>query len=181
MALTSKQIAQILEDIEKNVSVNKLKFSGISVWPLLRLEILSKLRSEPTNDYCNNKNSARFTIGMFLRNLCKTCFLYLFLIVRILRGIIRGDTMRKKDVVFLSMQNERRLKIGGEYFGIFADTLKERLSNFGIKALCIDLYDRQFMYKEPSYGLPFPIEFDPLFYFIKFIHLNRLKYFPIPI
>lgn len=136
---SNKEALEIILDIEKEISVDKIEFKGIKIWPLIRLE-LWKILQNGSGSLTNTHQPAFFNRWVKFKKrilIYKEFFFNKF-----------KKRFTKTEAVFLIAPNERRVKIEGKYYSQFSNSVQELLWELDIPSVTLDLARKNL----PVYG-----------------------------
>jgi len=152
-----KDIITILNDIEDNIPVEKIKHGDLSLWPLIRLEILKNLAN---NSPFTTKNvDAKLEIKISSSNTIK----------KYIKGFFHQTKYREADGLFLVSSTNRTQKIDGKYASPFSNSLMDFSKEMGIDVASLDISRRKLPVYDQTYFIDKEVP-TSIYYLVKKIH-----------
>lgn len=153
--ISTTKIIYHLNEIEKRLPVNEWTVDSISIWPLLRIDLASKLRDYYAalafDESCkpkNNRNKYLKYLSFAAREIIqisKYCTMYLKYCTMYLNDYSKNaDAGSHKDIVFLSNGISYSF-INNSWYEKFCDPLIERFRSIGITSLLLSPLHKYFI------------------------------------
>ncbi len=158
-----KEIIKVLNSIEENVPISKIKYNGLKIWPIIRLEIWKTLHSNlkySSTQEIVNKPSLKKKLKKYWN---------------IVFYQLNKNDYRKSKAVFLIARYDRTVQVDGKYYSRFSNSLQEVLREINIDSVTLDLSRK----KQPVYGETYFIDREiPSFYnwIFRRKNINKIKH-----
>jgi len=166
-----KELIISINAIEDQLELTNFRVNGIDMWPRIRYIILYKNSS--TLDISNIKKK-------YIQRIYKRIFTYLFGVIRYLRAYFsnykKNDRIdQKRDVLFISSSNTRRMKYKNNWYDTLCDPLIDEIEKKRLSYLVLER-STDLTFKYPRYRKSKYIQLEVVKIFIKsLIKLKSIK------
>lgn len=130
--MKSRDILSIITNAEKGFPVEKWQINGISVWPLIRIDLMFNLHYDQSS-YLKNEVTLQFKIRQATR-MAQGFFQYMQAFINDSK---HNQHITKSDIVFLS-DSDVRTNVNGVWFDRMCDPFVEYLQKGGISSLVLE-------------------------------------------
>ncbi|MCB2141102.1 hypothetical protein KQH27_00175 [bacterium] len=123
--MNNKELISILTGIEADIDVNRIKYDGYCIWPLVRIQLAMRLMHASRPQIKSvSPSSSKMRLKQVGQKISK--------VATILNRNIKNGPLRKKDLAFMIRTSERSNLVGGTWYSrhgdCFSDLFEDKYS-----------------------------------------------------